>query len=149
MLTRPAPCVHTSLYKWIHKHHHRQHAPSRGNTDAVNVHPFEFVCGEYCHLLALYLVCAFTGAVHMGAVVVFIVAGGALASLNHTRLDVRLPWGLYQVRWHDVHHRMPKSNYGQYTMAWDRLMGTFREYSDAAQGPAGTPPPAAGKVALD
>jgi sterol desaturase/sphingolipid hydroxylase (fatty acid hydroxylase superfamily) len=42
---------HRSIYKYIHKHHHRQRAPSRGNVDAVNVHPFEFVSGEYNHLL--------------------------------------------------------------------------------------------------
>jgi sterol desaturase/sphingolipid hydroxylase (fatty acid hydroxylase superfamily) len=42
--------------RFIHKHHHRQKAPSRGTADAINVHPFEFVCGEYNHLLAIYLV---------------------------------------------------------------------------------------------
>jgi hypothetical protein len=44
------------VYRLVHKHHHRQHAPSRGNTDAVNVHPFEFVVGEYLHLAAVLLV---------------------------------------------------------------------------------------------
>merc|ERR1712216_210101 len=45
-----------SLYKFVHKHRHRQHAPTRGNLDAINVHPFEFICGEYNHLLAVSLV---------------------------------------------------------------------------------------------
>ena len=132
------------VYKWVHKHHHRQHAPTRGNTDAVNVHPFEFVVGEYCHLLAVYCLCALTGECHVAAVLVFIVLGGMLASLNHTRLDVRVPWGVYEVRSHDVHHRLPTSNYGQYTQVWDRLLGTFRPYSDAPQGPSGSP--SAGKL---
>ncbi len=125
------------MYRLVHKHHHRQHAPSRGNTDAINVHPFEFVVGEYNHLLAVWLTGLLLHRVHVAAVLAFIVAGGVGASLNHTRLDVRLPGGgwLFDVRAHDVHHRMPKSNYGQYTMAWDRLLGTFRPYSDAAQGP--------------
>ena len=132
------------MYRLIHKHHHRQHAPTRGNTDAINVHPFEFVVGEYIHLLAVFLVgaalrAAGGGGVHAAAVFAFIVAGGVAASLNHTRLDVRLGWGAYEVRAHDVHHRLPKSNYGQYTMFWDRLLGTFREYSDAPQGPGSTP----------
>ena len=43
---------HGSVYRFVHKHHHRQNAPSRGNIDAVNVHPvkrdkrsmFEFMC---------------------------------------------------------------------------------------------------------
>jgi sterol desaturase/sphingolipid hydroxylase (fatty acid hydroxylase superfamily) len=35
-----------SVYWLVHKHHHRQKAPSRGNTDGINVHPFEFAFGE-------------------------------------------------------------------------------------------------------
>jgi sterol desaturase/sphingolipid hydroxylase (fatty acid hydroxylase superfamily) len=118
-----------SVYSLVHKHHHRQHAPSRGAVDALNVHPFEFVCGEYNHLLALWLTQRLLGSVHVAAVLVFIVAGGAAASLNHTRLDVRLPLGTYAVRAHDVHHRLPRSNYGQYTQVWDRLLGTYREWN--------------------
>ena len=57
----------------------------------------------------------------MATVLVFIVVGGILASLNHTRYDIRVPPGVYDVRVHDVHHRMPKSNYGQYLMLWDRV----------------------------
>lgn len=128
------------MYKLVHKHHHRQQAPSRGNTDAVNVHPFEFVVGEYLHLLAVVLVCRALGELHVSALLAFIVLGGMAASLNHTRLDVRI-WGgrLFEVRAHDVHHRLPKSNYGQYTMVWDRLLGTYRPYSTAQQGPGGAP----------
>lgn len=37
---------HPSVYWMVHKHHHRQKVPSRGNVDAVNVHPFEFTTGE-------------------------------------------------------------------------------------------------------
>ena len=118
-----------SVYSLVHKHHHRQHAPSRGAVDALNVHPFEFVCGEYNHLLALWLTQRLLGSVHVAAVLVFIVAGGAAASLNHTRLDVVLPGGVYAVRAHDVHHRLPRSNYGQYTQVWDRLLGTYREWN--------------------
>ena len=90
--------------------------------------------GEYCHLLALYCLCTATGDCHVAALLVFIVLGGMLASLNHTRLDVRLPWGIYEVRSHDVHHRLPKSNYGQYTQLWDVLLGTFRRYDENYPG---------------
>ena len=58
----------------------------------------------------------------------FLICGGVLASLNHTRLDLQIP-GFYDVRNHDVHHRWPRSNYGQYTMVWDRAFGWYRDYA--------------------
>lgn len=95
------------LYKYIHKHHHRQGVPSRGNVDAVNVHPFEFLTGEYLHILCMYLVPS-----HIVACFAFIVVGAVLASLNHTRFDLSF-LGIYDVKAHDVHHRLPLTNYGQ------------------------------------
>lgn len=86
------------VYRFVHKHHHRQKAPSRGNADAVNVHPFEFLCGEYNHLLAIHLVSKYITEVHVVAAAAFVVSGGFLASLNHTRFDVRIP-GVYEVSW--------------------------------------------------
>lgn len=112
-----------SLYGIIHKHHHRQKAPSRGNLDAINVHPFEFVVGEYLHLLTLWLIPC-----HIYAVIVFILMAGVFASLNHTRFDVNIPF-VFSVKTHDVHHRLPESNYSQYTPLWDNIMGTFRPYA--------------------
>jgi sterol desaturase/sphingolipid hydroxylase (fatty acid hydroxylase superfamily) len=111
-----------SLYAYIHKHHHKQKAPSRGNLDAINVHPFEFVVGEYLHLLTIYFIPS-----HIYTVVFFILAGGVLASLNHTRYDINIPW-VYCVKVHDVHHRLPESNYGQYIMFWDSIFGSYRSY---------------------
>lgn len=116
------------LYPYIHKHHHRQKAPSRGNLDAINVHPFEYVVGEYLHLFTIYLIPC-----HIVAVVIFIIAGGVLASLNHTRLDLNIPFGIFSVKAHDVHHRIPESNYAQYTMYWDKLHGFYRPYDPKAK----------------
>lgn len=113
-----------SLYGFVHKHHHKQKAPTRGNLDAINVHPFEFVCGEYLHLLTIYLVPC-----HVVTAVVFVLAGGIFASLNHTRFDVVIP-GVYTVKNHDVHHRLPESNYGQYIMLWDHIFGSYRPYTE-------------------
>ena len=61
------------FYGLIHKHHHRQKAPSRGNIDAINVHPFEFAVGEYLHLLTVYLIPC-----HIYTVAFFVLAGGIL-----------------------------------------------------------------------
>jgi len=105
-------------------------APSRGNLDAINVHPFEFVSGEYLHLAVIYLVPC-----HVAAAVAFVVAGGIFASLNHTRYDVNfITPSIYNVKNHDVHHRLPESNYGQYIMLWDRLMGSYRPYTEKGEG---------------
>lgn len=125
---------HRSVYWLVHKHHHRQKAPSRGNLDAVNVHPFEFLVGEYLHLLAAVLVGYAVAPVHFVPLLVFILFGGVLASLNHTRFDVKSPVfpQLYQVKFHDIHHWYPDANYGQYSMLWDRVFGWFRAPDDDA-----------------
>jgi sterol desaturase/sphingolipid hydroxylase (fatty acid hydroxylase superfamily) len=121
-----------AVYGLIHKHHHQQKAPSRANIDAVNVHPIEFLLGEYNHLLAVALVCQLLHMqVHFVCVILFLAVGGSLASLNHTRFDVSfrlfgLSW--YDSKSHDVHHRMPQCNYGQYIMLWDHFFGTYRPY---------------------
>uniref|UniRef100_A0A7R9W2V0 Fatty acid hydroxylase domain-containing protein n=1 Tax=Pseudictyota dubia TaxID=2749911 RepID=A0A7R9W2V0_9STRA len=121
-----------AIYGYIHKHHHHQKAPSRANVDAVNVHPIEYFLGEYNHIFACFLYCRVMGMeLHIAAIVLFLVIGGTLAGLNHTRFDcvVKL-WGatIYDSKHHDVHHRIPQSNYGQYIMLWDRIFGSFRDY---------------------
>ena len=120
------------IYGFIHKHHHQQKAPSRANIDAVNVHPIEFLLGEYNHLLAVVLVCRVLNLqVHIFCVVLFLAIGGSLAGLNHTRFDFTMQvfgFTIYDSKVHDVHHRMPQCNYGQYIMLWDHIFGTFRPY---------------------
>lgn len=120
---------HHTIYRLVHKHHHKQMAPSRGNTDAINVHPFEFISGEYFHLLCVYLIPC-----HIYTVAFFIVAGGFMASLNHTRFDVSAPLGLYEVKYHDQHHAQPNTNYGQYTMFWDHVFRSYRTHPLADPG---------------
>jgi len=115
---------HRLFYKYVHKHHHRQHAPSRGTYDAINVHPFEYLVGEYLHILTVYLV-----PTHVVTVIFFVVVSGVAASLNHTRFDINIP-GLYSVKNHDVHHRLPTKNYGQYIMLWDKVFGSYDPYKE-------------------
>lgn len=138
------------IYPYIHKHHHIQKAPSRANVDAVNVHPIEFIGGEYNHLFVLYLYTnVLRGPIHVVTAILFLVIGGILAGINHTRYDLTiaipipnllkilsmerrsttnyfLHWTLYDSKAHDVHHRIPQSNYGQYFMLWDYIMGSYR-----------------------
>jgi sterol desaturase/sphingolipid hydroxylase (fatty acid hydroxylase superfamily) len=122
-----------SIYPLIHKHHHHQKAPSRATDDAVNVHPIEFTLGEYNHWWAIFLYCRFlSGKIHIFGVLLFLATGGVLAGWNHTRFDISFSiFGVIPVfdsKAHDVHHRIPQSNYGQYTMFWDKLFGTYRPY---------------------
>merc|ERR1712232_5407 len=123
-----------SVYKYIHKHHHTQKAPSRANVDAVNVHPIEFFLGEYNHLFTAFIWCSVFGqSLHIAAVLLFLGLGGAMASLNHTRFDVVISFfslTLYDTKAHDVHHRIPQSNYGQYIMFWDIIFGSYRAYNE-------------------
>ncbi|KAK7195128.1 C-5 sterol desaturase [Novymonas esmeraldas] len=115
------------IYPLIHKHHHRQMSPFRGNSDAINDNPIEYVTGEYLHLLALYLLTRMTpvGQVHALTAILFIFIGGTLASLNHTRVDLHIPY-IFNVKAHDYHHRQPRVNFGQYIMFWDYVFGTFQ-----------------------
>jgi sterol desaturase/sphingolipid hydroxylase (fatty acid hydroxylase superfamily) len=45
---------HRSVYAYIHKHHHRTKAPTRGNIDGLNAHPIEYILASYFHLLTIY-----------------------------------------------------------------------------------------------
>lgn len=122
-----------AIYGYIHKHHHHQKAPSRATVDAINVHPVEFFLGEYNHIFACFLYCRALGMeLHAATTIIFLVIGAVLAGLNHTRYDCVISlFGvtLYDSKVHDVHHRIPQSNYGQYIMLWDHLFGSFREYN--------------------
>lgn len=120
-----------SIYAYIHKHHHRQQAPSRGSDDAINVHPIEFVLGHINGIFALFLVCRIKN---------FHIAGYNLATLlltgascfNHSRHDVAFSIGNIEV-WaskdHDLHHRIPNKNFGRVLMLWDKIFGTYRPYN--------------------
>jgi sterol desaturase/sphingolipid hydroxylase (fatty acid hydroxylase superfamily) len=42
----------------------------------------------------------------------------------------------YTVKNHDVHHRLPESNYGQYIMLWDHIFGSYRPYNEKTDAAA-------------
>jgi sterol desaturase/sphingolipid hydroxylase (fatty acid hydroxylase superfamily) len=117
-----------SLYGLVHKHHHRQMAPSRANYDAINVHPFEMLVGEYLHLASIAFVAYLPFVrMHVISVIAFLGVGGILASLNHTRYPIHASLALYDVRAHDQHHVQPRCNYSQYSMFWDYAFSTFQK----------------------
>ena len=138
-----APCHHILHKPWcyplIHKHHHRQHFPTRGYLDAGNEHPIEHVVGVLTTWGAvLSVVYGPTGA-HGVTLFVYFNIHAAMAMLNHSPYDVKfpiVPWGLinYSVANHEMHHRKFTVNYAQYCMWYDHLMKTYAIY----EGPAGT-----------
>lgn len=131
------------IYPWIHKHHHRNLSPFRGNDDAVNTHPIEYITGEYLHLFSIWALTRVHGpGVHAFTFLMFIFIGGSLASLNHTRIDVRIPY-VFNVWAHDFHHRQPRCNFGQYITLWDAVFGTFRFEVDKPKGSVISPSAAA------
>ncbi|KAL7443084.1 hypothetical protein ACHAXM_008752 [Skeletonema potamos] len=49
---------------------------------------------------------------------------------SSTNNDTKGYLTIFDSKHHDVHHRIPQSNYGQYTVFWDRIFGTFRDYDE-------------------
>jgi sterol desaturase/sphingolipid hydroxylase (fatty acid hydroxylase superfamily) len=118
------------VYPYIHKHHHRQRFPVRGYLDAGNEHPVEHVIGVSCTWMAVWTAVAVTGA-HAATIFFFFNIHAALAMLNHSEFDVDVTvLGLnYSVKAHEMHHRFYNTNYAQYWLGMDKLMGTFDPYT--------------------
>jgi sterol desaturase/sphingolipid hydroxylase (fatty acid hydroxylase superfamily) len=120
-----------ALYPLIHKHHHRQHFPTRGYLDAGNEHPIEHVIGILSTWGATFGALNTTGA-HGVTLFFFFNIHAALAMLNHSPYNVEftvIP-GLfkYSVANHEMHHRKFTINYAQYCLWYDHLMKTFAPY---------------------
>lgn len=77
-----------ALYPLIHKHHHRQHFPTRGYLDAGNEHPIEHLVGTTCMWAAL-LTAVYTTGAHAVTIFVYFNIHAALAMLNHSPYNVQ------------------------------------------------------------
>lgn len=128
-----APCHHflhmPSVYPLIHKHHHRQHFPTRGYLDAGNEHPVEHMIGTLCTWAAVTAAVSITGA-HAATVFLFFNIHAALAMLNHSPYNIEFgAFGIrYSVANHEMHHRKFTVNYSQYCMWYDHLVETYADY---------------------
>ena len=138
---------HPAVYRWVHKHHHRNTFPARGYIDAANEHPVEQLAALTLHWIAAHIV-AFTSGLHVAAVGAHFGIKALGACFNHTGYDLQISFlGIdYSVRAHETHHRKPQTNFAQYVMFWDRLMGTYRAYESGqpklakGEAQAGSPP---------
>mmetsp|Transcript_28979 Transcript_28979/g.62336 ORF Transcript_28979/g.62336 Transcript_28979/m.62336 type:complete len:332 (-) Transcript_28979:85-1080(-) len=132
---------HPAVYRHVHKHHHRNTFPARGYIDGANEHPVEQLSALCLHWLAMHIVAASVG-LHVAAVGLHLGFKALGACFNHTGYDLQLCFlGIdYSVRAHEMHHRKPNTNFAQYVMFWDRLMGTYQEYDSGIKaeesGPA-------------
>jgi len=118
------------VYKYVHKHHHRNTFPARGYIDAANEHPLEQIIALTLNWIAIHMV-MYTSGLHAATVAAHLTFKAFGACLNHTGSDVRLKlMGIdYTVGAHEMHHRRPHTNFAQYVMFWDRLMGTYAPYA--------------------
>merc|ERR1719327_2434938 len=125
-----------SVYRFVHKHHHRNTFPARGYIDAANEPPVEQIAALTLHWIAVHVV-ARTSGLHVAAVGAHFGFKALGACFNHTGFDLQFNFlGInYSVRAHETHHRKPNQNFAQYVMFWDRLMGTFREYESGVPSP--------------
>ena len=116
-----------SIYKLIHKHHHKNVFPKRGYIDAGNEHPVEQICALFLHYMSLLLVSFLVGGIHPLSVFVHMLLKATGAVLNHSGRDIHFSLlGInYSVSHHATHHSSPKKNFGQYVMFYDRLAGSF------------------------
>ncbi|CAE7409567.1 Msmo1 [Symbiodinium natans] len=126
---------HPSIYPFIHKHHHRSVYPTRGNIDARNEHPVEQLIAMTLWMTAVHIT-AYTVGLHaaaLGTHLAFMTTG---ASLNHAGYDFDIRFlglDLYSTGAHEMHHRRPDKNFGQFTMLWDKMMGTYIPYEEGAE----------------
>ena len=135
------------VYRFVHKHHHRNTFPARGYIDAANEHPVEQIAALTLHWIAVHMV-AYTAGLHVLAVGLHFGFKALGACFNHTGYDVQLRFlGIdYSVRAHETHHRKPNTNFAQYVMLWDRLMGTYREYDSGLPPKEASATPAADRL---
>lgn len=134
MLYAPAHRLlhHPAVYPYIHKHHHRSIYPSRGNIDARNEHPIEQMIAMALWMTAIYMV-AFSTGMHAATIIGHLAVMTMGASLNHAGFDLEIRFlgvDWYSTGAHEMHHRRPDKNFAQFTMFWDKLMGTYIPYTD-------------------
>ncbi|CAB9505989.1 C-5 sterol desaturase [Seminavis robusta] len=132
-----APMHHLMHQPWnyslIHKHHHREHYPTRGYWDAINEHPIEhFVLGVGGMWIAILAATYGPTGAHGISIFLFVNIHAILGMFNHAPYDVEfdvIPGLLrYKSGNHEMHHRKFTINYAQHLFLYDNLVGTFAPY---------------------
>jgi Delta7-sterol 5-desaturase len=133
-----------TLFRYIHRHHHKYVAPVVFTTTAV--HPIEFLTFE-----AFLILPAFVLPVHWAVYVVVIAYTYLIGMIDHCGVKVRWPLPLHgDNKFHDDHHVYFHCNYAHHTQVFDRLHGTVRDpgrhYDEHTFGGRGAPRSKASKA---
>lgn len=117
------------LYKNIHKHHHGEAEPIRGWSETCNAHPLDFFYTGFCTspLSVMWLMPLIGVEIHIYAIAACLWLNSFVGSLGHCRLDLNV--GVFNTRFHAGHHANSTCNFAQNIEIWDRLFGTYRDYS--------------------
>jgi lathosterol oxidase len=112
-----------SIYKYVHKWHHRYIAPT--SFSAFGMHPIEFTifqCGG--------IFCCFLFRIHVMAFLVNATYVAYHGQIDHSGIyfEGDLPWQP-STKYHDDHHKYFHLNFGQNLILWDWMFGTLRESS--------------------
>eukprot|EP00913_Durusdinium_trenchii_P022080 g20748.t1 len=78
-------------------------------------------------MTAIYMV-AFSTGMHAATIIGHLAVMTMGASLNHAGFDLEIRFlgvDWYSTGAHEMHHRRPDKNFAQFTMFWDKLMGTY------------------------
>jgi sterol desaturase/sphingolipid hydroxylase (fatty acid hydroxylase superfamily) len=123
--------VHTfpTVYKFVHKHHHGEAEPIRGWADTCNAHPTDFFYTGFCTspLSCLWLMPMIGLDVHIYSIAACLWVNSFVGSLGHCRLDLNI--GVFNTRFHAGHHGNSSCNFAQNIEIWDRIFGTYKDYS--------------------
>jgi sterol desaturase/sphingolipid hydroxylase (fatty acid hydroxylase superfamily) len=102
--------------------------PMRGWTDTCNAHPLDFFYTGFCTSPLSVMWLMPEKSVHIYGIGASLYVNSFFGSLGHSRLDLNI--GVFNSRFHAGHHAYSACNYAQNIDIWDRLFGTFRDYSE-------------------
>lgn len=116
------------LYKWVHKHHHKQTYPDRAAIDTLNTGCFESQAGLYMQLAVLGLCGKYLGVSSLPGACWFFTLAGWLSVIEHDKFERALPLDVFRADEHHMHHAFVKCNYCPYSTVWDRVFGTYKKF---------------------
>jgi Delta7-sterol 5-desaturase len=109
-----------TLYRLIHRWHHRYVAPVIWTTTAV--HPLEFLTFQ-----AFLMIPAFVIPTHVGVYIAVVAYTYLIGMIDHCGVKVSWKLPLHSSnRFHDDHHAFFHCNYGHHTALFDRMHDTVR-----------------------